>query len=60
MERAGARQRDIEQEGITADYLQFEKERKPYDGCVLLVLAGYLLQQGKSLTLSLAGLRLGL
>ena len=25
MERAGARQRDIEQEGITADYLQFEK-----------------------------------
>jgi len=32
MERAGARQRDIEQEGITADYLQFEKERKyPYE-----------------------------
>lgn len=32
MERAGARQREIEQEGITADYLQFEKERKyPYE-----------------------------
>jgi len=31
-ERAGMRQRDIEQEGITADYLQFEKERKyPYE-----------------------------
>jgi hypothetical protein len=31
-ERAGTRQRDIEQEGITADYLQFEKERKyPYE-----------------------------
>ena len=32
MERAGARQREIEQEGITADYLQLEKERKyPYE-----------------------------
>ena len=64
MERAGARQRDIEQEGITADYLQFEKERKyPYEQLAFqqsLLTAGYLLQQGKSLTLSLAGLRLGL
>ena len=32
MGRAGDRQREIEQEGITADYLQFEKERKyPYE-----------------------------
>jgi len=32
MSTAGATQRDIEQEGITADYLQFEKERKyPYE-----------------------------
>ena len=27
MREAGREQRDIEQEGITADYLQFEKER---------------------------------
>ena len=32
MGRAGDKQREIEQEGITADYLQFEKERKyPYE-----------------------------
>ena len=32
MREAGREQRDIEQEGITADYLQFEKERmNPFD-----------------------------
>ena len=32
MESAGARQRAIEQEGITADYLQFQQEQKrPYE-----------------------------